>query len=294
MAFVLSVEGQTPVTLRTEEGNAIVATPTTAGSQGAQGAQGPQGVQGAQGSQGSQGAQGVQGAGTQGAQGAQGSQGSQGAQGSGAQGPQGTQGTQGATGPQGSQSLTPAIGTGQWQIGANVADPADPELGANSLKISNVGAASPHVAISSVARSPAINEIYFSVQDGTGTGTRIGQCTFGIDGTDPTNPGSCLVTSEQLMRFCRNNSPYPHATPVAIDPRGYPASPAAAILSVGPGSDQTPSTAPFRVDNAGNVTAHGYSYSPATPANWAGAPPTTVQAALDRCAAALVAAGHTP
>jgi hypothetical protein len=36
------------------------------------------------------------------------------------------------------------------------------------------------------------------------------------------------------------------------------------------------------------------SYMPATPTNWAGTPPATVQQALDRIAAALVAAGHTP
>lgn len=35
-------------------------------------------------------------------------------------------------------------------------------------------------------------------------------------------------------------------------------------------------------------------YTPGNPANWSGLPPTTLQSALDRIAAALVAAGHTP
>lgn len=42
------------------------------------------------------------------------------------------------------------------------------------------------------------------------------------------------------------------------------------------------------------VTPNSISYIATVPGNWSGSPPTTLQAAIDRLAAALVAAGHTP
>lgn len=42
------------------------------------------------------------------------------------------------------------------------------------------------------------------------------------------------------------------------------------------------------------MAASDVSYTPTTPSNWSGTAPTTVQQALDRLAAACVAAGHTP
>lgn len=45
---------------------------------------------------------------------------------------------------------------------------------------------------------------------------------------------------------------------------------------------------------AASMDAANSSYTAATPANWTGLDPATVKDALDRVAAALVAAGHTP
>ena len=42
------------------------------------------------------------------------------------------------------------------------------------------------------------------------------------------------------------------------------------------------------------ITSPIVEYTPTTPGNWSGAPPTTVRQALDRIATALVAGGHTP
>jgi hypothetical protein len=72
------------------------------------------------------------------------------------------------------------------------------------------------------------------------------------------------------------------------------------IVHGGTGLNSVPSLSGYVLMTNGSGVSYQFlqsgiiPYTPTVPANWSGSPPTTVQEALDRLAAACVAAGHTP
>ena len=244
---------------------------------GPAGPQGPAGAQGPQGGQGDTGAQGVQG--TQGGEGAQGDAGVEGAQ-----GPQGVPGDTGPQGPAGpatteSDPIFAASAAAQFVLGDKAK--LDSALQSVVLTGHNVSELANDAGyLTSVVETEPV----FTAWLNTGTAEFKSLNMTGVlpQGIFWYNAAGFWVSAGGLVAQDMQGM-----WSVLFDHRQLSAGPEATRTIAATWADGT-----LR-DGAGNAYSTG-AYSPANPGYWAGTPPATLAAAMDRLAAAVSGNGATP